>query len=115
MKFAKKMMTVAWGATLLLGMGMSTAYAATATTGGAKVVNGATWINVYDTANDGQFVSGNWWSTWGASGAIVNKNGFDKVVGDWVTSGGEKVRTIQACRSRTALPMTCGSKVSTGY
>lgn len=89
----------------------------TATTAGARTQSINTEnLSVCDTASDSQFVSGPWVSNYGSSGSVVFKGGFGYCSGNTrVVGGGEKLSKIQACRSNTLRPMSCGSWVSTNY
>lgn len=101
------------GVTLTLGVGATSAAAATATTAGSKAVSVNTeYLESWDTANDSQWTSAGWNSNWGSSGSVVNKAGFGKIVGARVVGGGEKLSQIRACRSNTALPMSCSAYVT---
>lgn len=112
----RRVCAVGFGMLLVVGAGGSAAYAATATTAGAKSVNVNTeYLQSWDTANDSQWTSAPWQSNWGSSGSVLNQAGFGTIVGQRVVGGGEKIRNIRACRSNTALPMSCGAWVATGY
>ena len=98
-----------------------TASAATATYTGAKTTTAArtgyAWdITSRDTSSDNQFVSAPWATTNGISGSIVNKNGaYTSVTETMIGDAGARLAKVKACRSNTALPMSCSAWVATGY
>jgi hypothetical protein len=123
MSTRKYLGAVAVGVILTVGMGVSSAHAASISTAGARAEHvgssfGAQWHNVYahDTAQDGKFVSAPWRSNYGSSGSVVNKSGDMTSIVRGVTSGGERVTHINACRSNGGVkPMTCSAEKKTGW
>ena len=119
----KTIATVSLAAMLLAGM-TGTAYAASVSSSisGARTTISTTayayqwdWT-VYDTANDGQFVSSEAYLTSYRAVTLVNKKGPNTysntmLLGD----SGNRPSRIHACRSNTALPMSCAAWVSTGF
>lgn len=62
-------------------------------------------IYSYDTAADSKFTRANW-TVKGASGGVTNRSGSGSVAS---RNTGHDIKAVQACRSRTALPMICTS------
>lgn len=61
-------------------------------------------VTIYDNECDAQWVRANYYRTGGYSGGINNKSGCGTSAS---LNAGGVVTAIQACESRTALPMSC--------
>lgn len=129
MKTLERVSIIGVAAILVAGIGMSGAMAATNFYGGIEKngswaraahvdVAGTTgYDRVYnkDTADDSQFTSTNWKYGSSTGTSLVNKRGFGVTVYKTATYHPSKVTAIEACRSRTALPMICSGYQSVSH
>lgn len=108
MSFKMRASRVVIGTAVFAALSLGATGAAFAESHGASLTGAQAWssgskIYIKDTGDDSQWVRANWNSATG-SGGLSNQSGYNTVASQ---SGTKVITAVQACKSRTALPMTC--------